>query len=139
MALAVIDLKTFEIPRVFNIILVIIGLVYTCIDHNNFISHLVGLICVSGILFILWFISAGRWIGFGDVLLMASTGIIVGWQSVIVGFYIGCVLVILIYLPIMKILNLKNKFAFGPYLSAGIYISIFVTDYIVQLFIALMG
>lgn len=139
LALAVIDLKTFEIPRVFNIILVIIGLVYTCIDYNNFINHLVGLVCVSGVLFILWFISAGRWIGFGDVLLMASTGIIVGWQSVIVGFYIGCVLVVLIYLPIMKILNLKNKFAFGPYLSAGIYISIFVTNYIVQLFIALLG
>ena len=54
---------------------------------------------------------------------MASAGLILGWQLVILAFILACVLGSVIHLIRMKISKAKHMLAMGPYLSIGIFIA----------------
>lgn len=138
LTISVIDEKTFEIPMCFNWFLITLGVVYTIYDHTHIISHLVGAICVSGFLFLVWFITNGRGLGFGDIKLMFSCGLIVGWKVIIVGFLIGCILAIVIHSLRMNFSGKQHKLAFGPYLSLGAYISLFCGVGLMNLYLSLL-
>ncbi len=69
--------------------------------------------------------------GFGDVHLMAAAGAVAGWSVVLLGFFAGCVLALL---GVIALLAVKRSRAipFGPWLSLGILIMIFVRDSLVR-------
>lgn len=132
--LSVIDLQTFEIPMSLNVTLFIIG-IFVTILQGNYLDHIIGMICVSGFLLLVLLLTQGKGIGFGDVKLMFACGLIVGWKSIIIGFLIGCILTIIIHPLRMKLSNQSHMLAFGPYLSAGVYISFFCGDLILNSYI----
>ncbi len=121
--LTMIDERTFEIPLCLNITLAVIGAVMCIIDRQNIVSHLVGMICVSIVLFIIYFLSGGQAIGGGDVKLMAAAGLILGWKLIILAFILACILGSVIHLIRMKVSGAKHMLAMGPYLSLGIFIA----------------
>jgi len=90
--------------------------------------HIFAAIIVALPFLVLWFISLGKWIGFGDVELMAiiglALGIKAGFSAVILGFWIAC----LVILPIVFYLKRKGKkhdpeIPFGPFLLFGMYLA----------------
>ncbi|MBU5478533.1 prepilin peptidase [Eubacterium sp. MSJ-13] len=121
--LTMIDERTFEIPLCLNITLAVIGVVMCVIDRQDIISHLVGMVCVSLVLFIIYFLSGGQAIGGGDVKLMAAAGLILGWKLIILAFLLACILGSVIHLIRMKVSGAKHILAMGPYLSLGIFIA----------------
>lgn len=121
--LAVIDWRTFEIPFEINMFILVLGIVKLIIDYRNWSLYLVGLVSVSGFLLLLFFITSGRGIGGGDIKLMAAAGLLLGWKSIILALIVGCVLGSIIHLCIMKIKKGDHLLAFGPYLSAGIFVA----------------
>ena len=123
LVIAVIDWRTYEIPFGLNVFIGCIGVINLTFDYQNFVNYLVGAICVSGFLFILYIITKGRGIGGGDIKLMAAAGLFLGWKSIILALVIGCILGSIIHLIRMKVSKAEHVLAFGPYLAAGILIS----------------
>lgn len=138
LALSVIDEKTYEIPVCFNYFLLVLGIIYVIYDYRNFISHIVGMFCISIFLVIIWWATYGNGIGLGDVKLMFTCGFLLGWKLIIVGFLLGCIIAIPVHLLRMKLTKKENKLAFGPYLSLGIYISLFIGNNLMNMYLDLL-
>ncbi len=56
--------------------------------------------------------------GFGDVVLMAMVGSFVGWQPVVVAFFVAPILA-LATLVLTRVLRFDHEIPYGPYLSVG--------------------
>lgn len=129
--LTVIDWRTFEIPIGINIFIFALGVIETVIDYQHIVNHLLGFISVSLFLYILVLITKGRAMGGGDVKLMASAGLLIGAGNIVLSLILGCIFGSVIHIARMKIQKKDNRLAFGPYLSAGIFIAmLFGTDLI---------
>ena len=123
LVLSIIDFKTYEIPLGINIYILALGLVATGLDHSNWIEHAIGFFAVSVFLYLLIFISKGRAIGGGDMKLMATTGLFLGWKLIILAFLLGCIIGAIIHVTRMKISKVNQVLAMGPYLAIGILIT----------------
>ena len=123
-ALSVIDWRTHEIPDGFHVFIGALGLISVFFDISHWSEHIIGLFAVSVPLELIFFISKGRAIGFGDVKLMAACGLLVGWKHVVLGFVVGCIVGSIIHIIRMKVSNVGRELAFGPYLGGGIVISL---------------
>ena len=118
--LSVIDFRTYEIPAGINVFILALGLIRVVTDSANWPDYVIGLVCVSGVLFLIYWISHGRALGGGDVKLMAACGLLLGWRLIIVGFVAGCIIGSVIHLFRMKISGEGHVLAMGPYLSIGV-------------------
>lgn len=133
--LSVIDMRTHTIPNSLSLILFLLGiafLIIRCIIAYNeaalirglILYHGIGFIAVSALLLLIYLITQGRAIGGGDIKLMAGAGLLLGWDVVIVAFLLGCILASIIY-PIKALYKKSGRvLAFGPYLSAGIFLAL---------------
>ena len=118
--LSVIDFRTYEIPLGINLFILALGLVRVVTDYTNWPRYVIGLLCVSGVLFLIYWFSHGRALGGGDVKLMAACGLLVGWQLILIGFVAGCIIGSVVHLLRMKISKEGHMLAMGPYLSVGV-------------------
>ncbi len=139
LVLTVIDWNTYEIPLGINIFIGVLGIVYTVIDYNNWLEHVIGLVAVSIPLLLILLISNGRAIGGGDVKLMAAAGLLLGWKCIILAFVVACVLGSIIHIIRMKVSGEGKVLAMGPYLSLGIMIAVFFGEYIIKMYMQLLG
>ena len=123
LTLSVIDWRTFEIPFGINVFLGVLGVVAVFLEKEEWRSHLIGAVCVSGVLFVLYLLSKGRAIGGGDIKLMAACGLLLGWQKILLAFLLGCILGSVLHLLRMKVSGEGHVLAMGPYLAAGIFLA----------------
>ena len=123
LTLSLIDWRTYEIPPGINGFLFILGVAAAVLDRGNLLSHLAGMVCVSGFLGILYLISRGRAIGGGDIKLMFACGLILGWKQIILAFLLGCIIGSVIHLVRIRVQGEGHVLAMGPYLSAGIFLA----------------
>ena len=137
LALSVIDWRTKEIPLGFNIFILLLGLIRLFTDLGNWSQYVIGLFAVSGFLFLLLLITKGRGIGGGDIKLMAATGLLLGWQLNIIAFLLGCIIGSVIHLTIMAIKKAGRELAFGPYLSAGVFIAMIWGEQLVSWYLSM--
>lgn len=131
--LFVYDMKWFILPDVVNFAVVGVGainailILFSSQDLVRSALNIAGSVFVLfGIYLILYLVSKGRWIGFGDVKLGLGLGLILAdWKLAFIALFaanlIGCILVV----PLMIIGKLKrdSKVPFGPMLIAGYVIS----------------
>lgn len=132
LTLSVIDFRTYEIPLGINIFILALGLVRVATDYSDWLNYLIGLLCVSTFLAVIYYASKGRGIGGGDVKLMAVCGFVLGWKLIILAFFIGCILGAVIHVARMKISGEGHVLAMGPYLSMGIFISMLWGNRIIE-------
>ena len=123
LTLSVIDWRTFEIPFGINVFLGVLGVVAVFLEKEEWRSHLIGAVCVSGVLFVLYLLSKGSAIGGGDIKLMAACGLLLGWQKILLAFLLGCILGSVLHLLRMKVSGEGHILAMGPYLAAGIFLA----------------
>lgn len=133
---AVVDARTMEIPPALNITLLILGIARTAADPGRRLEHAIGIAAVSGILLAIYLATSGRGIGGGDIKLMAACGLFLGWKQIIAAFIIGCLTGAAIHLTRMSLKKAARLLAFGPYLSAGITISMLWGDQIIKWYLA---
>ena len=142
LALSIIDERYFRIPNQFNIFNGFLGVVMCIVgimQGNNGASHFIGMFSISSFLMLLYFITGGKGIGAGDIKLMMTCGLVVGWKMIIIGFLLGCILAIIIHIIRMKVSNKTHKLAFGPYLSMGIFLSMFIGEFLMNLYLSMLG
>lgn len=148
---SVVDWNTQYIPVECSIIIFICGLIHLFADFSNWGDYLIGLIAVSGFLFLVDQIAtpvlAKRYqeeemdsvIGDGDIKLMAATGLLLGWKLNFLALGIGCVAGSVIHLIRMKIKGSEARLALGPYLSLGVYITMICGEQLVSWYLNMMG
>lgn len=119
--LGVIDIRTLMLPDVFLVYLTVVVFLYLWINPQIATQSLFGALIGSGSLFILWAITYGRGIGFGDVKLMLPLGLLFGlWNTVALLFFafVAGGLVAIILLATRRA-HMKTAIAFGPFLIAA--------------------
>jgi leader peptidase (prepilin peptidase) / N-methyltransferase len=138
-ALAMIDFDTMTLPNVITYpIFVITGVylvglgVYSG-DIDSLINAGIGAAIYFAFFFLMWFLTGGRGLGFGDVKLAPTLGAIVGWYSVggtlvgIMGAFIlgGIPAGILLATGIVK---KGTQIPFGPMLLVGAWTGVLFGD-----------
>jgi len=98
----------------------------------------------AGFFFFLWFVSGGRWLGFGDVKLAIPLGLLVGplgvFSFIVLSFWIGAVISLIIlgwqkyergkrrlHLS-AETLTMKSAVPFAPFMIAGA-VTVYVTQF----------
>ena len=120
LVIALIDWRTFTIPNGLNLAIFVLGVVRVATDRSHWLNYLVGMVCVSGLFLLLWFITHGGGLGMGDVKLMAAAGLLLGWMNILLAMVIGSVSGAVIHSVRMR-RGAGRKLAFGPYLAFGIW------------------
>lgn len=150
--LSVVDWNTQYIPLECNVIILICGLIHLFADFSNWVEYIIGLFAVSGFLLFVDRIATPilrkryeeeleieHVIGDGDIKLMAATGLLLGWKLNFLALGIGCVAGSVIHLVLMKIKGSDRQFAFGPYLSLGVYITMICGEQLISWYLNAMG
>ena len=138
-ALSVIDFRTYEIPVGFNIFIACLGIANLVLNYRNWLNFVIGALCVSLFLYLLYIFSKGRAIGGGDIKLMAACGLLIGWKLIIFAFCLGCVAGAVIHILRMKITKADHVLAMGPYLSFGVLIAALWGDAIIRWYLNVCG
>lgn len=101
----------------------------------------VGIVVLSGLYLLLWMVSKGQWIGFGDVKLGLALALLLGtWQLAFLALFaanlIGCLLV----LPGMMMgkISRTSRVPFGPLLIIGAVVALFLGERIIDWYMGLI-
>ncbi len=138
LALSVIDFRTYEIPVGFNYFILVLGLIRVATDYQNWSTYVIGFLAVSVVLYLLFQLSGGRAIGGGDVKLMATCGLLIGWKLIILSFLLGCILGSVLHLMRMKLSDEGHMLAMGPYLSMGVAVSVLYGDQFIHWYLTVI-
>lgn len=139
LVLSVIDFRTNTIPAGINIFIMVMGLAAVLLKYfwyerstDVVLDHAIGFFVVSLFLLLIFYATRGRGIGGGDIKLMAAAGLLLGWELVIMAFFMGCILAAIIHPVRMRVSNVSRVLAFGPYLSVGIVLALFFGNRIID-------
>ena len=136
LVVALIDWRTFTIPNGLNLAIFVLGVVRVITDPANWLSYLIGMVCVSGLFLLIYIASKGNGLGMGDVKLMGAAGLLLGGMNILLAMIIGSVSGAVIHSLRMK-RGAGKKLAFGPYLAFGIWIAAFFGDAIWSAYLSL--
>jgi len=121
------DLKHYIIPDKILYPAVALTLLYRFINFESLLPALVSAVLASGFFFLIWLVSKGKWMGFGDVKLALFMGLFLGWPDILVAlfsaFLIGSVAGI--GLMVLGKKKLKSQVPFGPFLIIGTFLALF--------------
>ncbi len=139
LTLSVIDFRTYEIPAGINIFILALGLIMTVLHYTDWLDHVIGFLAVSIPLYVLIVATDGRAMGGGDMKLMASAGLLIGWKLIILAFGLGCIIGAPIHILRMRFSGEDRILAMGPYLSAGIAIAVLWGDKLIEMYLKYAG
>ncbi len=144
--LFVYDARHFILPDVVTVPLMALGLIL--LGFHSQIAHwtltqagveaLLSLLPVSGVYWVLYKVSGGRWVGFGDVKLGVFIGLVLGWQGAIFTLFLSNVLGTLYILPgiLLGRLSRKDHVPFGPFLIVATFIAFLGAQQIIDWYFA---
>lgn len=128
------DMKWFLLPDSVSLVLAVLGVatsVLLIIDSLSPLSTIGSVVAsvgvLAGIYGLLYLVSGGKWIGFGDVKLGVGLGLLVAdWHLAIVAFFAANLIGTLIVLPGLLLGRLKpgTRIPFGPLLIAGTVVAL---------------
>lgn len=89
--------------------------------------------------FFLWFFSKGMAMGFGDVKLAILIGLLLGYPDIIPGLFLGFLFGAIMgsVLILFKKKGFKSEIPFGPFLLAGLFVSLFWGEKIINWYLSL--
>lgn len=141
--IAVSDIRYHTIPNGAALLLGILGIGTTGMrffqsnSYYNLSLDLIGALLFSAFFWGLWFVSQGRWMGFGDVKLIFATSLLLGFPASLVAFlfsfWIGSIGGILFL--VIRDKRMQDHMAFGPYIILGSFAAFFYA----QPFISISG
>lgn len=138
LVLTVIDWRTFTIPNGINLTIFILGLVRLVTDLDHWLLYLIGMVSVSLVFLLLYFLTGGNGLGMGDVKLVGAAGLLIGWQNMLLAVVVGSVSGAVIHSVRMRG-GEGRKLAFGPYLAAGIWLAALAGGPIISAYLGLFG
>ncbi|MEK7658238.1 MAG: prepilin peptidase [Patescibacteria group bacterium] len=111
------------------------------------LGYMLAVLIAAGFFFIIWLVSAGRWMGFGDVKLAILLGIILGFPNILTGLFLAFLFGAIIGIGLMAIpaslqggkkKELNSKIPFGPFLIIGTFVAILWGQQLMQWYLNLL-
>jgi len=129
--ISVFDIHHQQIPNIPLLVFYLSGIsLFLLSGQKGVFMYLAEGILVSAPLLLLWLVSKGRWLGFGDVLLSIGVGwwlgLSMGFSAILLSFWIGAVFAIIIMLYKRKKM-FKVAIPFGPFIALGSLVSFLYT------------
>lgn len=137
LGISIVDFQVYEIPIECNGLILLLGIIHLILDKSNWLNYLIGFAAVSLIFLFINLITKGKGMGGGDVKLMATLGLLLGWKLIIFIMILGCILGACIHGLRMLISKKEHVLAFGPYLSMAAYIGIIWGNKLVDLYLSM--
>ena len=141
-----VDFDRKEIPDVFIIILLLLGvlLLLEDISLNNILLKVFGFIGAGALFFIVNFvyklIKKKDGIGFGDVELVSCMGLILGGYNVVFCLLVSCVVGSIVLIILYNINKQKEKeYPFAVILVPGFILGLFIGDIVISWYLNMMG
>lgn len=99
-----------------------------------------GLLPVAGLYYVLYLISKGAWVGFGDVKLGLFIGLVLGWQGALIALMAANVIGLLWILPGMASgkIGRHSTIPFGPFLIIGTVVALLWGQPLIQAYLGLL-
>ncbi|HEU0266113.1 MAG TPA: prepilin peptidase [Candidatus Saccharimonadaceae bacterium] len=128
------DLKWFQLPESLTAPLIVLGVIVAVLhitlapNHGAaLLSTLGGVAILSGVYFVLWLVSRGRWIGDGDIVLGLGLALLLSdWELSFIALFAANFLGCLIVIPGLarRKISRTTEVQFGPLLIAGAIIAL---------------
>jgi prepilin signal peptidase PulO-like enzyme (type II secretory pathway) len=141
------DQKWFLLPDVVTFSLVALAGIFVVIevaqtpDHLAAVWNVVGAIAVlSGVYLTLWWVSKGRWVGFGDVKLGLVLALLLGdWRLAFIALFAANLIGCFVILPglLSGVLTRTARVPFGPFLIMGGLVAFFAGRAILDWYLGL--
>lgn len=130
-ALAAYDIRWQLLPDVINVPLIVVALIFIIVrimivGDVSLASTFGSISILAGLYGTLYLVSKGAWIGFGDVKLGISLGLLLAdWQLAFAALFFANLIGCFIVLPglLRRNLTRESKIAFGPLLIAGMLVA----------------
>ncbi len=143
------DAKWFLLPDSLTALLALIGLGIVGVSAAQ-TQDIVGTIltaagavaAIAGLYAMLFAVSQGRWVGFGDVKLGVGLGLIlVDWQLAIVAVFLANFIGCLIVIPLLATKKIKRNahIPFGPMLIGGTVLAWFIGWPVLEAYLSTIG
>ncbi|MDR2600574.1 MAG: prepilin peptidase [Oscillospiraceae bacterium] len=139
LAVTIIDFNTSEIPDSLILALIIpTAAAIIWLPDISSISHIIGLFSVALPMLIVSLIIPGAF-GGGDIKLIAICGLMLGWQLTLAAFFIAILLGggTAVYLMVSGRRKRGQHIVFGPALCAGVAVSIFFGQQLIDWYLSL--
>jgi len=143
------DVKWFLLPDKVSLLLALVGLaivVLSAVETQDYLATgltaLGSVAVLSGLYLLIYILSKGKWIGFGDVKLGVGLGlIIIDWQLAIMALFLANFIGTLIVAPLLVSRKIKRSahIPFGPLLITGTVVAWFVGWPILNWYLGLLG
>ena len=140
MAVAGIDWDTRIIYDRFHIAIMVLGAAALWLfPEHGFFDRLIGAAAVSLPMLVLTLCVEGAF-GGGDIKLMAASGFLLGWKAIIAAMFLGLISggLYCVWMLAKGRLSRKDRFAFGPFLAAGLAASFFFGDAAAQWYLSIL-
>lgn len=150
-ALTMIDFDTMTLPNRITYPLFIVTLIYlpAVAYLTGQVDHLVnagiGAAIYGGFFFLLWFLTGGRGLGFGDVKLSPTLGALIGWFAAVEGSLVALASAFIIgglpagILMAAGVIKRGTPIPFGPMLILGAWIGTIFGTQIADLYLRISG
>ncbi len=132
------DLKYYIIPNVavysliiltfaFNIFLVFFPEVSIFAPKYSILNTIFAALGASFCFFLIFLLSKGKWLGFGDVKLVFFMGLFLGFPKILIAIFLASFIGSIIGLVLIALgkKGLKSEIPFGPFLITGTYFALF--------------
>ncbi len=146
--LAVYDLKWFLLPDVVVFPLIalaviqVIGRLFFGGTWQEVLSSVLGALVISGLFYLIFMFSKGRWIGFGDVKLAVVLGLLAGGVlPALLVLFVASLVGTFVSLPMVLAgkANRKSHLPFGPMLITGLIVVVLFGQSMIDWYASLIG
>ncbi|MEA3453254.1 MAG: prepilin peptidase [Patescibacteria group bacterium] len=135
------DLKHFIIPDKVLYPAIAISFLYVIVNNQfSLIDYFSSAIGASLFFLLIYLISKGKWIGFGDVKLAILLGLLLGWPRIVLALFLSFVIggIIGLGLIILSKKKFKSEVPFAPFLICGTLISLLWGGQIISWYLSLI-
>lgn len=151
-AVFVIDLEHYLILDVIvwpaSLVVLVSNIILDALTKQSLLSWgsytadgLIAAIAAGGFFYLLWLLSQGRWMGFGDVKFNLFLGLALGLPGIVVALFLAFMIgaVVGLSLIISGAKQLQSRVPFGTFLTVGALIALFYSDRLAQWYGRLIG
>lgn len=131
-----------------SLVVLVLNIVIDVAAHQSLLSltshtgaGLVAVLSAGGFFYIIWRVSKGRWMGFGDVKLNLFLGLALGLPGIAVGLFLAFMsgAVVGIALIVAQLKQLQSRVPFGTFLSFGALLALFYGPALAAWYARLIG